>query len=304
MNNIDIDIVFTYVNGNDENHIKKKNKYAKEKTFIKKHNPLIRTNNIEEITYSVKSVLKYIPWIRNIFIVTDNQIPPIDEKLIKKKKVIIIDHKEIIDNKYLPTFNSDVIESFLHMIPNLSDIFLYNNDDVMHFNDVKRSDIYEIVNDKIKLKMRSKFDLQLLETKETEYSKRVCYTAKILKEIYPDIRLINNHNTKIFRKSSLKRIEKVHKKYIDELRENRFRNDNYINYTFFALNIENLINRNIIIRNPDDILEFHLGNRDYDQKYFDLIMQRKPKFLCLNSMNDTFKEPLKKFMDNNLLVKN
>ena len=34
---------------------------------------------------------------------------------------------KIIDKQYLPTFNSVVIESFLHNIPGLSNIFLYNN---------------------------------------------------------------------------------------------------------------------------------------------------------------------------------
>jgi hypothetical protein len=64
-----------------------------------------------------------------------------------------VDHTSIIENKYLPTFNSSAIESYLHNIPNLSEIFLYNNDDYMHFDYVGRNDIYEIKNDKIILKL-------------------------------------------------------------------------------------------------------------------------------------------------------
>lgn len=41
-----------------------------------------------------------------------------------------MDHREIIDHDYLPTFNSHVIEANLHKIPNLSEHFIYFNDDV------------------------------------------------------------------------------------------------------------------------------------------------------------------------------
>ena len=45
-------------------------------------------------------------------------------------KVQHIDHSEIISSKYLPTFNSHVIEAHLHNIPNLAENFIYFNDDV------------------------------------------------------------------------------------------------------------------------------------------------------------------------------
>ena len=41
-----------------------------------------------------------------------------------------MDHREIIEQEYLPTFNSHVIEANLHKIPNLSEHFIYFNDDV------------------------------------------------------------------------------------------------------------------------------------------------------------------------------
>ena len=74
-----------------------------------------------------------------IYIITNKQIPPIE----LNPKIKIIDHTEIIPIKYLPTFNSDVIESFIHNIPELSEIILYNNDDTMHARYVDISDILE-----------------------------------------------------------------------------------------------------------------------------------------------------------------
>ena len=296
MKELDIDMVFTYVNGNDPEHIKKKNQNAGSSNFIQKYNPKIRTNNIEEIIYSVRTVIKFIPWIRKIFIVTDKQIPPIDKVLIITQKVIIIDHTKIIEKKYLPTFNSDVIESFLHNIPDLSEIFLYNNDDVMHLRTVIRDDIYKIVDDKILLKIRSNFNFNSIKFINTEFSKRIVYTANIFFQKFPKIKLIHNHHTKILRKSTLKQLEKTQEKILHEMRINKFRNDNYINYLFFAVNTDNLIHKNIIINDYREVIELHLGNKNYNPKYFDLLTTSKPKFLCLNSMNITFKEPLKNLM--------
>ena len=39
-------------------------------------------------------------------------------------------HEDFIPQEYLPTFNSTCIEMFLHQIPNLSEYFLYANDDI------------------------------------------------------------------------------------------------------------------------------------------------------------------------------
>lgn len=59
------------------------------------------------------SLKKFAPWIRNIFIITDDQVP----NLNNFDNIVIIDHKEIINKEYLPTFNSHVIEAHLHKIP-------------------------------------------------------------------------------------------------------------------------------------------------------------------------------------------
>jgi hypothetical protein len=48
-----------------------------------------------------------------------------------KCRVIFIKHEAIIPASYLPTFNSNVLEIYLHRIPNLSEIYMYLNDDMM-----------------------------------------------------------------------------------------------------------------------------------------------------------------------------
>jgi glycosyltransferase involved in cell wall biosynthesis len=82
----------------------------------------------DELRYSLRSLDMYAPWVRHIWIVTDQQVPSwLDTS---HPRVTVVDHKEIFtDAGALPTFNSHAIESRLHVIPGLSENFIYFNDD-------------------------------------------------------------------------------------------------------------------------------------------------------------------------------
>ena len=124
-----IDAVITWVDGSDQEYKKKIEKHLTTSTNYKKQ--YLQANEIE---YCVKSILKFAPFIRKIFIVTDNQKPSFSslENLIASNKVKVVDHKEIFKGyeKYLPTFNIRSIDAVLHRIEDLSEMFVYFNDDV------------------------------------------------------------------------------------------------------------------------------------------------------------------------------
>ena len=92
--------------------------------------------------------MKYAKFVRNIFIVTDNQTPNflIDIEVAKQKypNVFIIDHSIIFREykHYLPTFNCLPIESLLYKIPNLAEHFLYLNDDFFLLRETNVSDFF------------------------------------------------------------------------------------------------------------------------------------------------------------------
>jgi hypothetical protein len=44
--------------------------------------------------------------------------------------ISIVDHRDIVPAEFLPTFNSVTLELFIHRIPNLSEHFVYANDDM------------------------------------------------------------------------------------------------------------------------------------------------------------------------------
>ncbi|MCO6540366.1 MAG: Stealth CR1 domain-containing protein [Gilliamella sp.] len=133
-----VDVVITWVNNHDPNW-KKKLEYYKSQQNINLVNPMsidnARFEEHGELFYVIKSIKNFMPWVRNIFLITDNQIP--EFKL--PNKVVIVDHNQIIDKKHLPTFNSHVIEAHLHNIPYLSENFIYFNDDVFVARDLPKS---------------------------------------------------------------------------------------------------------------------------------------------------------------------
>jgi hypothetical protein len=121
-----IDIIYTWVDGSSSSHRAKKLLY----TSGKEHSDGLsaaRFRNSGELRYSLRSLEEYAPWVNHIYLVTDQQVPEWLNR--RNKKISIIDHAEIIPHKYLPTFNSHVIESYLHLIPSLSQHYVYFNDD-------------------------------------------------------------------------------------------------------------------------------------------------------------------------------
>lgn len=133
-----IDLVYTYVNPYD---VKWKEKY-KSVTGKTITNDVRYDFGSEQLLFSLKTAEKYMSWINKIYIVHDNQQFDI-ESILLKDKVVWIDHSTIIPSQFLPTFNSMVIEAFLWNIPDISEYFLYLNDDMFFGNYVFYNDLFD-----------------------------------------------------------------------------------------------------------------------------------------------------------------
>ncbi|MEN0039310.1 MAG: Stealth CR1 domain-containing protein [Cellvibrio sp.] len=134
-NQFPVDAVITWVDGADQNHKAKLDNYLSSigSTRPRSANPA-RFSSVGEIEYCVVSLLRFAPWIRTIFIVTDQQQPDFMVKLVGtvyESRVKIIDHRVIFTGyeQHLPTFNSMSISSMLWRIPGIAERFLFLNDD-------------------------------------------------------------------------------------------------------------------------------------------------------------------------------
>jgi hypothetical protein len=132
-----IDIVYTWVDGNDFKHQELLSQYTGQKLYN-------RFANNNEIYYSLYSVYRFAPWTRNIFIVTaDYQRPNIIGLPLELiSKIRFIKHSQILPKSSLPIFQSYAIESCLHKIPDLAEHFIYFNDDMFLGNHVIPADFF------------------------------------------------------------------------------------------------------------------------------------------------------------------
>lgn len=133
-----IDFVITWVDGTDANWLEKKKKYTQNNVDLDTSN--VRYRDYGTLKFFFRSVERYAPWVHKIYLITDNQVPAWLN--LENSKVKVIDHTDFIDDKYLPLFNSNAIEWNMDKIPNLSNTFVYFNDDIVINRAVKAEDFF------------------------------------------------------------------------------------------------------------------------------------------------------------------
>ena len=142
-----IDFVVTWVDGNDDKWLEEKRKYEvksenhKDELFDIWNNNEIRYRDWDNLKYWFRGVEKFAPWVNKIHFVTYGHIP--DWLNTDNEKLNIVNHKDFIPEKYLPTFNSNAIELNLHRIDKLSNQFVYFNDDMFLINKTKKTDFFK-----------------------------------------------------------------------------------------------------------------------------------------------------------------
>eukprot|EP00762_Andalucia_godoyi_P000828 ANDGO_03851.mRNA.1 Exopolysaccharide phosphotransferase SCO2594 len=137
----EVDVIFTWVDGDDPAWQKKRNLHAdsapkggnsfREK-LLNEDNTLgsKRYKNHDELKFALRSIELYAPWVRRIYIVTDDQTPSWLD--VDHPKVRLTSHTELwTDPHVLPVFNSFAIETQLFNIPDLAQYVFIMNDDMM-----------------------------------------------------------------------------------------------------------------------------------------------------------------------------
>lgn len=130
-----IDFVLTWVDDSDPAWIADKNKYDKKQQL-----PDVRVRDWDFLPYWFRAIDKYAPWVNKIHFVTWGHLPAwLDTS---NPKLNIVNHSEIIDEKYLPVFSTTALELSLHRIPGITEQFVYFNDDMFINKTVKPEDFF------------------------------------------------------------------------------------------------------------------------------------------------------------------
>ena len=137
-----IDAVITWVDGSEPNYKLKLEENLKNKKIINR-----QYTQANEIDFCVASIIKFAPFVRKIFIVTDKQKPRFSgiRHMVSLEKIEIIDHEEIFRDNLdcMPSFNIRSIDALLFKIKNLSDKFIYFNDDMFLIKETTKEDWFK-----------------------------------------------------------------------------------------------------------------------------------------------------------------
>ena len=131
---MDIDFVITWVDMNDPQWQAAFAEYSGKPENTKNGVSEARFRDYGFLKYWFRGVEKFAPWVRKIHFVTSGQKPEwLDEN---NPKLNLVHHKDYIPEQFLPTYNSVVIERYIHKIPGLAEHFVYFNDDFYIINNV------------------------------------------------------------------------------------------------------------------------------------------------------------------------
>ena len=280
-----IDLVYLWVDGNDPEWQAKRNAFFGRKVENSSSNFNGRYVNNDELKFSLRSVERYAPWIRKVFIVTDNQKPKWLD--ISNPKIQIIDQNDILPDKSLPCFNSNVLEHFLYKVPNLSEHFLLSNDD-MFFNKTVlpttffAKDGFPIIRLNRKPFRRFRWFLreQIFKKPHKLYSKALFNAAKLVKHKFGVFyNGLPHHNLDSYLKSDCLRVaEHIFKNEIDLTKMNHFRSANDIQrivYSYVALAEKR---GHLQYVSSKESLHVHIQK----DRHYEKLKKFNPTFFCMN----------------------
>lgn len=223
-----IDIVYTWVNNRDENWLNKFKQNQGDNSDSKAiHNCGYHDN--DELKYALRSLEKFAPWINHVYIVTDNQYP--EWINLHHDKLTIIDHSAIIPHNALPTFNSHTIEFFLCNIPNLSEYFLYANDDTYFGRGVSSDFFYTSKGEPI-----CRFGKEIHKLPQSLWKQNLLNSVQCLRKHHYNCPVLTpHHNIDAYKKSLINKFMEEFKDDVQETILNKFRTDRDIERNIFAL---------------------------------------------------------------------
>lgn len=243
---MEIDFVLIWVDMNDPEWKKEFARYSGQTAAESNSVSDARFRDYGFLRYWFRGVEKFTPWVRKIHLLTCGQKPAWLN--INNPKLNLVDHKDVIPEEFLPTYNSGVIERYIHRIPDLADHFVYFNDDfyiirptppsrffsnglpcdiaAFHYNP-SWSQWYKMLRNNIRIINRH-FDKKEVMKRDHDKWFHETYGSKarqnhLLKHYDKFITLRTPHNAQPYLKSTFEEVWNAADKELTETSANRFR---------------------------------------------------------------------------------
>lgn len=296
-----VDFVLLWVNGNDPIWLEDYARYASQQEGDKR---IIRFRDWDNLKYLFRGIEKYAPWVRKVHFVTCGHIP--DWLNLDAPKLHFVRHRDFIPNHCLPTFNCNPIELNLHRIEDLSEQFVYFNDDTflidfvpenrffrnglpcdmaalnvlqpsfsgidhIQCNDIMLINKYFAKRDIIKYHFGKWFNLKYVSQ---------WYRTAVLLPWHLHTGFVDPHMPNAYLKSTFEKIWELEYEILQKTTESRFRNISNVNQ--YLMRYWRLCSGEFIpynIWSDSEFLPIQDNNIDY---ICDLIRQQRKKIICLN----------------------
>lgn len=194
-----IDVVYTWVDGTDKAWRDAQEDWREREGLGRidpQRNPtpdLLK----DELYFSIRSVLRFMPWVRTVYIFTQKPQRPkwLNDGDPRFSKVKIVHHEDVFKPYApLPSYNGLLNYSQVHHIPNLSEHFILFDDDFFvgrplepcHFFDGKGRPVYKLT-----------VPLSMWFTPFNMYSKIMKHTHRISKTILQCRWMVSTNHTPV-----------------------------------------------------------------------------------------------------------
>ncbi len=247
-----VDIVLMWVDGNDLKWQDEFSKYSKDDEN-KKHTLYRDWDNLH---FLFRAFEEFVPWVKKIHFITYGHLPVWLNA--NHPKLNIINHKDYIDSRYLPTFNSHVLETNIYRIKDLSEQFILFNDDTFIVSPIEKNRFFKdglpcdsLVSNAISSSSGvGHFVLNNLEIINRHFSKKdslkrnykkwfhINYRKDILRNLcllpWPRFTgFVDPHQPQPFLKSTFKEIWSKENKILEKTSLSKFRNCTNVNQYLF-----------------------------------------------------------------------
>jgi hypothetical protein len=258
-----------------------------------------RFRDVGELNRCLRSIARHAPWFRRIFILADNQAPDLrDIPAGLADRIRIVNHQELFGSRshVLPTFNSIVLDCMLWNLADLSEQFVYFNDDFFISRPVTPDDFFDtdriIVRghwaaSKRSLMSRLRRKLTGAAERSTGFGHGQRKAAEMLG--FQGRYFKFNHAPRAFLKSRMKAVFEAHREDIETNMSFRFRHPDQ--FVFLALYYHSEIaNRKVTFGNEETVnIKGTVPFKGELARLRTALGNPRVKFLCLQSL-DLFTE--------------
>ncbi|ELP89092.1 hypothetical protein EIN_448530 [Entamoeba invadens IP1] len=321
-----LDALWLWVNGSEEKWVESVKKYKPDYDSA-------RFRDYNTLLYSMRSVYKYAPYIKRYFLATADQVPsylnaPLGETSFILKShntnqskyshakqhkesvedvynnhrdkdlytLELVSHSEFVDNKSLPLFNSDALESRIHHIKNLGNCFVYFNDDFLLFRETPVS--YFFKKGKIQRYHANDYGSKYFAARQ-KWDNSTFYTNKMLNKKFGKMmwrpHLLPSHVAYTMLKTSLLEMERVFQDEYEKQQMRKFREWNSINVMHLALHYLYYTGKADMIKQRDWSCYMALTMDHFkNQKAIFKINQTEPYAICVNDEMKEFEKDVEK----------